>query len=97
MENCLASVLMRMSIMSLLQVKMQIDGGTFYTVSYTHLDVYKRQVQRVLTDKRGQMLFKLRKQNGSLHVLRSCGAEIIYCTIDVYKRQESTFRCCTGR
>lgn len=30
MENCLASVLMRMSIMSLLQVKMQIDGGTFY-------------------------------------------------------------------
>ena len=27
------------------------------------------------------MLFKLRKKDSSLHVLRSCGAEIIYGTI----------------
>ena len=28
-----------------------------------------------------QMLFKLCKKDSSLHVLRSCGAEIIYCTV----------------
>lgn len=27
------------------------------------------------------MLFKLRKQDGSLHIFRPCGAEIIYCTV----------------
>lgn len=39
------------------------------------------KVQRVLTDQRGQMLFKLCKEDGTFQLLRACGAEIIYGTI----------------
>jgi len=38
------------------------------------------KIQRVLTDQVGQMLFKLRKENGSLHIFRSCDAEIYTLT-----------------
>ena len=56
----------------------------FAAVSYTHLDVYKRQVF-FLFSKRGQLLFHIFKAQQLVHDL--VHRPVSYTHLDVYKRQ----------
>ena len=51
------------------------------SVSYTHLDVYKRQVHaRLLPQDKVEQLYEIRKEHGSV-------MSVSYTHLDVYKRQ----------
>ena len=69
----------------------KLSDNTISTVSYTHLDVYKRQVVGYLVD--GLIQSHRLSNNHSLHDIHEhCKEEehghgIIYLALDVYKRQ----------
>ena len=69
------------------------------SVSYTHLDVYKRQCQKTLADLVGEWCqyrvqtvrrrtdFRLNKANERIHILEGRHIAVSYTHLDVYKRQ----------
>ena len=57
------------------------------TVSYTHLDVYKRQFQAGINQKGGEQ----RNQQRETHMMQAV-APVSYTHLDVYKRQDG----CSG-
>ena len=65
-------------------------GGCLYAVSYTHLDVYKRQdIGRIADRVRPETGIVLRKNHriAQTEVLRARGVPVSYTHLDVYKRQ----------
>ena len=69
------------------------DEGGFVAVSYTHLDVYKRQVLNISYNKEHYMFDQQHQRNNTvlfcgLESENGCATAVSYTHLDVYKRQD---------